>query len=106
MNNIVSIRVFGMYETCERTTFYVELTSDEGFTKTPDAHRTGSIYNDFEGLTREEARDRALMDAHEWSDFLGIEIEPFVEDSVVIEPFMKFETYTTRRKLAKRREAA
>lgn len=102
-NQIVRIRVFSTYESCERWTFYVELTTDEGYSITPSGHATGSLYTNGKGLSIEEARDRALMDAHQWADFLGLTVEPFVVDGVTIEPSMKFGTYTTRRKLAKRR---
>ena len=94
---IVSICVFPMHESCERTTFYVRVTTDEGFTKEVEAHRTGSIYTNGEGLSIEEARDRALIDAATWGDFLGIKPDPFVVDGVVIEPSMRFRTYTYQR---------
>lgn len=103
MHVINKIRVFSTYETCERTTFYVELTSDEGFEMTPAGYATGSIYTNGEGLSIEEARDRALMDAADWGDFLGIPVEPFIVDGVAIEPSMRFEKYETRRILAQRR---
>lgn len=106
MQKIVSIRVFKTWETCERTTFYVQLTTDEGFTMTPCSHRTGSIYTNFEGLSVDEARDRALMDAHEWSDFLKIDLEPYVEEGVTYEPSMTLNTFTTRRTLRDREKKA
>ncbi len=98
--SITRIRVTVGYESCERWTYYVELTTDEGFTMTPNGHVTGSVYA--EGLTRQEARDRALIDAHNWSDFLGLPVEPFVEDGVTHEPEMTFDFYQTRRDLADR----
>lgn len=54
---ITSIRVKSMYESCERTTFYVDVLSDEGFEMTVASHQTGSIYTDGEGLSIEEARE-------------------------------------------------
>lgn len=105
MPQITAIRVVSLWETCQRTTYWVELETDEGFTKTPDCHRTGSVYTNFEGLSKEEARERALIDAHQWSDFLGIPVEPYVEDGVIHEPAMKLEPYTTRRILDERRRA-
>jgi len=99
---IVKIRVFKTWESCERTTYYVELLTDEGFTMTPCGHATGSVYTDHKGLSKDEARDRALCDAAEWGDFLGIEPEPFEEDGEVHTTSFKLQTYTTRRKLAER----
>jgi hypothetical protein len=104
-NKIVAINVFSMWESCQRTTYYVRVTTDEGFTKEVESHRTGSVYTNFEGLTKEEARDRALIDANTWSDFLGIPVDPYVEDGITYEPSMEFETYTMRRELAARRAA-
>ncbi|MEG3175859.1 hypothetical protein U1872_06425 [Sphingomonas sp. RB3P16] len=90
---IVKIEVFSMYESCERTTFCVRAITDEGLTKEVDGHRTGSIYTNGEGLSVEEARDRALIDAATWGDFLGLKPEPFIVDDVVIEPSTHFKTY-------------
>jgi hypothetical protein len=103
LHKIISISVFGMYESCERWTYYVRATTDEGMTKEVEGHRTGSLYNNFEGITREEARDRALIDAATWGDFLGITPEPFIEDGVTYEPSMTFDTYTHQREMAERR---
>ena len=105
MRNIVSISVFSTWETCQRTTFYVRLTTDEGMTMETSSFATGSVYTDFEGLSLEEARDRALIDAADWADFLGLEVEPFVVDGVTIEPSMKLNRYRNRRALAERRKA-
>ncbi len=96
-SRIVSVSVFSMYESCERTTFYVRVTTDEGLTKEVEAHRTGSIYTNGEGLSIEEARDRALIDAATWGDFLGLTPEPFVSEGVTHEPSMRFSTYTYQR---------
>lgn len=105
MNNVVRVCVAKMWETCERTTFYVNLISDEGFTMTAAGHATGSIYTEGKGLSIEEARDRALIDAGRWADFLGLEVDPLVEDGVTYEPSMKMLPYTTQRVLAERRAA-
>lgn len=102
MNSIDRIRITKMEESCQRTTFYVELTTSEGFTMTPNGHRTGSLYTNFEGLSYEEARDRALIDAANWGDFLQLPVEPFEDQGEIIEPSMTFETYETRRELANR----
>lgn len=87
-----------MTESCERTTYYVRATTDEGLTKEVDAHRTGSIYTNGEGLSVDEARDRALIDAHTWADFLGIEAEPYVENGVTYAPSMTLSTYSYQRR--------
>ena len=104
MHKITQIRIFKMWESCERTTYFVELQTDEGFTMTPSSHQTGSVYTNFEGISLEEARDRALMDAHDWADFLGIEVDPYEEDGTVHQPSMKFNRYTIRRELADRKQ--
>lgn len=101
-DTIVSVSVFWMHESCERTTFYVRVKTAEGFTKEVEAHRTGSVYTNGEGLSIEAARDRALIDAATWGDFLGITPDPFVFDGEVIEPSMRFQTYTYQRERAKR----
>jgi hypothetical protein len=101
---ITKISLMMTWESCERTTYYIVLTNDEGFTLTPDAHRTGSIYTNHEGLTKEEARDRALIDAHNWSDFLQIPFTPYVEEDVVYEPSMTFNSFTMRREMQKRKQ--
>lgn len=102
---IVSIAVYSIYESCERTTFYVRAKTDEGLTKEVEGHRTGSIYTNHEGLSIEEARDRALIDAATWADFLGIKPDPFVEDGVTYEPSMVLLTYTYQREAQERRAA-
>ena len=100
MAAITSIVVRSMHESCERTTFYVMLISDEGFDMTAASHRTGSIYTNHEGLSIEEARDRALIDAANWGDFLQIEVEPFRDaQGNTIEPSMTFDSYTMRREM-------
>lgn len=105
MHRIVAIRVVRMWETCERTTFYVELTTDEGFTMTPACFRTGSERPKVEGISVEEARDRALVTADTWGDFLGLAPEPFVHEGVTYTPRMTMRPYETRRVLAERRQA-
>jgi hypothetical protein len=107
--NIVSISVFSMWESCERTTYFVRLKTDEGFDMTPASYRTGSVYTNFEGLTKEEARERAMMDAASWGDFLCIPVTPLIETIDGVETEMKpkrtFDSYGMRREMAKRREA-
>lgn len=104
MNNIVAVSVFKTWESCERTTFYVSLRNSEGFTLEPISYRTGSVYTNFEGLSIEEARDRALIDAADWADFLGLVVEPYIEDGVEYKPSMTFNKYQIRRELQRRRE--
>lgn len=99
MRNIVKIRILKMHESCQRTTFFVDVITDEGFNMTVAGHATGSVYTNFEGLTIDQARDRALTDAHNWSDFLQIPLDPYVEDGVTYEPEHKFEFYHIRREL-------
>ena len=94
---IVRIRVTAMHESCQRWTFYVELTTDEGFTMTPCCHVTGSLYTDFKGLSKEEACERAVTEAMEWGDFLLIPVDPYVLDGVLVEPDILMDTYTGQR---------
>lgn len=104
-HQITAIRITRMYESCERTTYYVDLVSSEGFTNTVAAHATGSIYTDHVGLSVEAARDRALIDADTWADFFGLTPAPYVEEGVTYEPSMLMRRYETRRVLAARRAA-
>lgn len=103
MRHFVKISVMSMYETCERTTFYVQLETDEGFTMTAASFATGSIYTNGEGLSIDEALDRALITAADWGDLLEIEPEPFSLMHGVVEPSMKFDRYTHRRELKERK---
>ncbi len=91
MRQIIKIRVMQLRET-DRTTFYVVAETDEGLTRSVDHFRTG-------GLSIKEARDRALISAADWGDFLQIEPEPFIMGGVRYEPSMKLEIYTTMREL-------
>jgi hypothetical protein len=106
---ITRIRVFFTWETCERHTFYVELTTAEGFTMTPQAFATGSVYTNGVGLSIDEARDRALITAHDWADFLGVPVDEYA-DAIggsgyqVYEPSRKLNIYETRRKFKARQE--
>lgn len=99
---ITRIRVLRMDESCERTTFLVELTTDEGFTMTPCSHATGSTYTKGVGLSVDEARDRALTEALEWGDLLRMPVDPYVVAGVTYESSMPMETYTTQRELSAR----
>ena len=104
LHKVVGIRVVRLWESCDRTTF-VELVTDEGMTMTPQSFRTGSERPKIEGISVEEARDRALNTADTWGDFLGIVPEPFEHDGVVHEPHMTMRPYETRRILAARKAA-
>ena len=97
---IASVSVFKTYESCERHTFYVRLTNGEGFSIEPMSYATGSVYTNHEGLSIDEARDRALIDAADWADFFGLSPEPYLEDGKRFEPLMTFNRYTTRRAIA------
>lgn len=99
MQKIVKIHISHMYESCERHTFYVVVTTDEGFTREVESHQTGSIYTDHEGLTVEEAMDRALITAADWGDFLQLPVEPFIFQDILREPSLTFDSYTMRREL-------
>jgi hypothetical protein len=100
MRQIVKVAVTKMYESCERTTFYVQLTTDEGYSITPASYCTGSIYGP--GLKLSEARDRALTDAGTWADLLELKVEPYIEDGITYKPSFPMEIYTTRRVLKAR----
>jgi hypothetical protein len=103
MRRIVRVDVYRTYETCDRTTYYVRLTTDEGFTMDPESFASHCVYDDMagrKGLSVEEARDRALTTAHEWADFLQLEVTPYVEKGVTYEPLMTFDTYAMRREEA------
>lgn len=102
MNKIVKISLIHMYESCVRHTFYVIAETDEGYTKSVSSHRTGSLHPFVEGLTLDEARDRALIDAADWGDFLQLEVTPFEMDYRIWEPSMRFDIYKTRRELDER----
>jgi hypothetical protein len=121
VNAITRVRVNRMYESCERHTFFVELTNHEGFTTTPSSWATGSLYKQedsrkarsqlvkmgydpgpeaypqHQGLSLEEARDRALTDAADWADFFDIKPDPFIVDGVEIKPMLTFDSYTMQR---------
>lgn len=100
MRKIVRVAVTKMYESCERTTFFVQLTTDEGYSITPESYCTGSVYGP--GLEIAEARDRALTDAGTWADLLELKVEPYSEDGATHQPSMPMEIYTTRRVLKAR----
>lgn len=103
-NGIRSIRVLEMHESCERDSFYVLIYSSEDYDMTVACHQTGSIYTNGEGLSYEDARERALCDAADWGDFLKITPDEFRDkDGKVIKPDFEFQRYETRRVLAKRK---
>lgn len=111
MAAINGIHIKRMTESCARTTYYVDIISDEGFVKTVEGHKTGHFFMqdgervEVPGLSIEEARDRALIDANTWADFLGLTLEPYEEDGVVHSASMAFHTYTMRREMSARRTA-
>lgn len=96
-HKIVAIRVVSQWEICERTTFYVELETDEGFTMSAASFRTGSEYPKVAGPSVDEARDRALITADTWGDFLGIAPEPFMQGGVEHAPSMTMRSYQLQR---------
>jgi len=103
MRRIVRISVHRMSETCDRITFFVRTTTDEGFDMDVSSFASHCIYDDLrgtKGLSVAEARDRALTTAHMWADYLELAVEPYVEDGVVYQPEMTFDTYAMRREEA------
>ena len=92
---IVAISVVRLTESCRRTTYYVRLTTDEGFTTEPVSHCTGHEHmQDGElvvvpGLSAADALQRALYDAGDWSDLLGIPVDPYEEDGQIVVPTMR-----------------
>lgn len=98
---IIAVSVRVLWESCDRWTYYVRLESEEGFDKTPVSFRTGSKMNNYEGLSREQARDQALIEAAGWADFLDLTPTPFVDrDGETYEPSMVFRSYSGRRQIA------
>ncbi len=86
MGKIVSISIKRGVESNQRTTYYVMAMNDEGFEMTLDAFSTGyQAGNAFvEGLSQDEALDRAATTAEDWGDFLEISPEPYGVDGVVV----------------------
>lgn len=109
MRKIVQVSVVRMDESCERTTYFVRLTTDEGFHTEPCGHRTGSVHVvDGErivtpGLDIEEALQRALSDAGDWADLLEIEMTPYEEDGVVQKAAWDRNRFTMQRLIDKHR---
>jgi hypothetical protein len=68
---IVSVSVKTTMESGKGVGYWVTLTNDLGQTLTPMMSYT---------------RSNALCEATEWADFLGVEMQPFYEDGVLIEP--------------------
>lgn len=109
---ITSISILRMTETCERTTYYVRLATDEGFTTEPSSHRTGhvevvdGVRTVVPGLSADEALARAHWDAGDWSDLLGIPVTPYIEDGVERGPTMRPRArFAIQREMKRRREA-
>jgi hypothetical protein len=100
MRKIIKVAVTKMWESCERTTYYVQLTTDEGYSITPASYCTGSVYG--LGLELAEARNRALTDAGTWADLLELEVEPYIEGGITFQPSFPMKIYTTRRILKAR----
>lgn len=103
MRHIMKVQVVRMDENCDRATFFVRTTTDEGFDMDVASFASHCVYDDLKGvkgLPVATARDRALTTAHVWADFLEIDVEPYVEDGVVYQPEMTFDTYAMRREEA------
>jgi hypothetical protein len=84
MKNITRVSITKMTESNQRTTYFVTLVNCLDQVITPAAFSTGT--GAVKGLSVKEARDRALIEAHEWAGFLGLTAEPFVEDGKEIKP--------------------
>lgn len=113
MRKIVEISIYRTYESCERTRYYVRLTTDEGFHTDPCCHSTGHVEMvDGErvvvpGIPVEEALQRALSDAGDWADLLEIPMTPYVENGVVQKAVWNRNRFTIERQIdAKRAERA
>ncbi len=95
IRHVVSVSVVRMTESCRRTTYYVRLTTDEGFTIEPSSHCTGHEYVEdgrtvvVPGIDAGTALQRALYDAGDWSDLLRIPVTPYEEDGIVVEPSLR-----------------
>jgi len=110
---IVRICVVRMTESCKRTTYYVRLITDEGFSTEPSSHRTGHEYMKDDvlvvvpGLTDDEALQRALYDAGDWSDLLGLPVDPYEEDDEIVVPTMRpRRRFEMQRMMKSRRKSA
>lgn len=75
---IVAVRCVRMFEVGKGPSWWPTLVNSAGQTITP--HK----FTD---------RDHALIDADMWAGFLGIEVEPYVEDGEVIGPSMRLPIY-------------
>jgi hypothetical protein len=109
---ITDVSVIRRTESCERTTYYVRLTTDEGFTIEPNSHRTGHAYVEngvrieVPGLSVEEARARIFYDAGDWADLLGIPVSPYEEDGEPHGPTMRpRQRFAMQRRMAERKRA-
>ncbi|MFZ3481970.1 hypothetical protein [Sphingomonas sp. 3-13AW] len=100
MRRITKVDVTRLTESCGRITYFVRLTTDEGFTLEPASFASHCVYDDLDGrqgLPISEARDRALTMAAHWADFMQIEVTPFYEDGVLYEPELPLEIYAAQR---------
>ena len=88
----VSVYVSKLVESGPRYSFWVVIENSKGQTLTPQVFRAYS-YNGSSGLSIEEARDRALIEAHELAGFFGMKAEPFYDNGVLYEPTMVFDRY-------------
>lgn len=96
MTAVKEIRVFHMVESGDRHSYYVDIITDEGMSRSVDA-----FYTKY-GLTRDEARERALSTAIIWGDLFNIEPADHVEDGVLYTADWRHRPYTIERELKKR----
>lgn len=112
IRHVVSVSVVRMTESCRRTTYYVRLTTDEGFTIEPCSYHTGHEYMEdgrtvvVPGMDAAEALQLALHDAGDWSDLFRIPVTPYEEDGIVVEPSLRpRRRFENQRRLRARRQS-
>ena len=93
MKPVAAVYVGRMIETGDRPSYWVTIRNAAGQTITPSVFRAYD-FNGTEGLSNDDARDRALMEASEWADFFGIEMTPYIEGGVRYEPSMTLGAYS------------
>lgn len=104
---IANVRIEPRWESNKRWTYWLNLISDEGFSISLTSHQTGGTHNDFAGLTRDEARRNALIDAARWSDFLEFDMPAFIDkDGRTYREPGALRPYRSRRTIRRRALAA
>lgn len=88
----VEVYVQRMTESGNRLSFWTTIKNAAGQEITPSVFRAYE-YNGFEGLSVEEARDRALIEASEWASFFGMKATPYYENDILFQPSMTLGCY-------------